>query len=73
MDDDNEDSVESQKIELDEVDTIELRRWAIEKALISVKVFEDLDFENGEDYGDALVAIADKIENYILEGKKEDQ
>lgn len=63
---------EDQRIALSTGATMDLRKYAIEKALNSVKVFDILDVDNGEEYGDLIVAIADKIENYILEGKKED-
>ena len=63
---------EDRKITLSTGATMDLRKYAIEKALVSVKAFDILDVEDGEEYGQLLVEIADKIEKYILEGKKED-
>lgn len=69
----DENSHESQKIELNEIDTISLRQYSIEKALSAVKIFDEIDLDGGEDYGNLIVTIADKIENYVLEGKKDNQ
>lgn len=63
---------EDQKIVLSTGATMDLRKYAIEKALTSIKILDVMDLEDGEEYGDFIVTIADKIEKYILEGKKED-
>lgn len=63
---------EDQKFVLSTGATMDLRKYAIEKALASIKVLDVMDLEDGEEYGDLIVAIADKIEKYVLEGLKEE-
>ena len=69
----NEESKESSKvIVLPHSLAMDLRRYSIDSALKAVDKLDYLSVEKSEDYGDFIVTIASKIENYVREGLKEE-
>lgn len=51
---------------------MELRQYSVDRALQAVDNLDYLNVGSSEEYGDFVVTVASKIENYVREGLKEE-